>query len=239
MSAEPTLRPGLVWRTCRFGEHTAEDWRLLSPDERTRAAAIGHHAARTRFIVGRSLLRRTIRGYLPAIGTQGPAIVVAPSGRPYLAGLPDVHVSLSHMDGTAAAVVSLGPVGIDVEASGRDDLPPIRRWLTVDERRLLDVLAPPARLERLLALWVAKEAALKAWDHLGPADRRSIELRDGPDSASMTAVGPNATAHLLIRGLHGAYLMAIATHVRPFPPACRGGSGALYAPLPPRRHPSR
>jgi 4'-phosphopantetheinyl transferase len=211
---------GLVWRTRRLGDgFTMEDWQLLADDERARARAIRHRAARARFVTARALLRRSISELLPQRDARSHHLIVAPSGRPWLAEHPDIDISLSHTaDFAVAAVSRTGPVGIDVEPLGRSDLPRPDGWLTGEERRLLDALPPEARNARLLESWVAKEASLKACDHLGPVARRDIEIRrrrHGPLQAITTAPGPSATTDITSYQLHGGYLMAIATHLRP------------------------
>jgi phosphopantetheinyl transferase len=214
---------GHLWRAQPLGDDfTVQDWSLLPAYERARAEAIGHRAARTRFVVGRALLRRSITELLPHLDARSHLVSVAPSGRPRIAQYPDLDISLSHTAGlTVAAVSSVGPTGIDVEPLGRSDLPRLDRWLTRAERRDLDALAPEPRNYRLLESWVAKEAVLKSCDHLGAVTRRSIEVRrsqDGPVEAITTAIEPPATAALFSYQLQGAYLMAIAIHLRLHPP---------------------
>jgi 4'-phosphopantetheinyl transferase len=211
---------GLLWRARGLGNGvTMEDWRLLAEDERGRAAAIGHRAARTRFVAGRALLRRSISELLPHLDARSHRLTVARSGRPWLAEHPDVAVSLSHTAGLVVAAVSRdGPVGIDVEPLGRSELPRADDWLTDEERRRLGALPPEARDARLLESWVAKEASLKACDHLGPISRRNIEIRGRRQDALeaiTTAYGPSVTTDIISYHLHGGYLMAIATHRRP------------------------
>ena len=84
-------------------------------------------------------------------------------GRPHL---PDarLHTSLSHADGRVAlALTATGPVGVDLEPAARaQDMHELEeRVAHPDERRGLPA-APAARGRALLALWVRKEALLKA-----------------------------------------------------------------------------
>jgi 4'-phosphopantetheinyl transferase len=76
-----------------------------------------------------------------------------------------VHTSLSHADGVAAfALCALGPVGVDIEASFRaGELPGIAASVChPSELQSLAGFAEPAYSRALLALWVRKEALLKA-----------------------------------------------------------------------------
>lgn len=85
-------------------------------------------------------------------------------GRPYLQG-DDLQTSLSHADGAVAvAVARHGPVGVDMEAAARTaQMEEIAgAVLHPDEQVLLSRLPRSARAESMLALWVRKEALLKA-----------------------------------------------------------------------------
>lgn len=73
--------------------------------------------------------------------------------------------SLSHADGLVALAVSaVGPVGVDIERSGRASVMPeiADRIVHPDERAALPQQPGQSRNEALLALWVRKEALLKA-----------------------------------------------------------------------------
>lgn len=73
--------------------------------------------------------------------------------------------SLSHADGLVAVAVSAaGPVGIDIESRQRAEVMPeiVGRVVHPDEQAGLPAPPGPDRNEALLALWVRKEALLKA-----------------------------------------------------------------------------
>ncbi len=75
------------------------------------------------------------------------------------------YTSLSHADGLIAlAVATSGPVGVDIEPSGRAAIMAeiARSVFHHSEAAELAVLDGPARAGALLALWVRKEALLKA-----------------------------------------------------------------------------
>lgn len=76
-----------------------------------------------------------------------------------------LFTSLSHAgQRVAIAVAAAGPVGIDIEPAGRaPEMPELAdRVAHPDEWRALAQLAPDALGEALLAMWVRKEALLKA-----------------------------------------------------------------------------
>ncbi len=79
--------------------------------------------------------------------------------------IPAIRTSLSHADGAfAMAVTRGGPVGVDIEAAARDtamDEIAERIWHP-QEAAGLALQDGPERRKALLALWVRKEAVLKA-----------------------------------------------------------------------------
>jgi 4'-phosphopantetheinyl transferase len=116
--------------------------------------------------------------------------------------------SLSHADGLVAIAVSaVGPVGIDIESIGRAGAMPeiIGRIVHPDEQAGLPPEPGQGRNEALLALWVRKEALLKAAGIGLAREMNSFVAPAGvvlrlPEDAS-PAVAP---VGLLIRMLDGA-----------------------------------
>ena len=85
-------------------------------------------------------------------------------GCPRLAG-DMAYTSLSHADGLIAIAVTVaGPIGVDIEPPGRATVMPeiARSVCHRSEAADLDALDEPTRAAALLALWVRKEALLKA-----------------------------------------------------------------------------
>jgi 4'-phosphopantetheinyl transferase len=100
---------------------------------------------------------------VPAAGLR---LVHGPGGAPHLAGeaAGRVSVSLAHSKGlAAAAVTTLGPVGVDVELVRRLDAVALaRRWFRPEESDWLATLPAAQRVEAFLSLWTQKEAVGKA-----------------------------------------------------------------------------
>jgi 4'-phosphopantetheinyl transferase len=177
---------GPVWRTRPIPATPSDtDGRSLSERDRARARRIAHPAARTRFVVGRALLRDAVAELDPRLASSPLDLEVSPTGHLAVAGRPDLHVSVSHTRGLAAVAVSAGDdVGIDVEPLTRGDLPPTHAWLTAAEERRVVALAPPARQRELLRLWVGKEAVMKALAGRREVTRRTIEVDAANGSAA-------------------------------------------------------
>lgn len=82
----------------------------------------------------------------------------ADHGRPGIAELPDVHVSLSHARGVVAAIAARGACGIDVEPYRGDGVP--AGTLTAREQSW--VARQPDTGAAFTRLWTRKEAWAKA-----------------------------------------------------------------------------
>jgi 4'-phosphopantetheinyl transferase len=111
-------------------------------------------------ILGRLLLRAGLirLGLGEAAGLQG--WFRACSGRPGLAHC-RADISISHTSGLAlCALAPAGRVGVDVERQAVRDLPGLRAAFGAREWR--EIQAGPDPALTALALWTAKEAALKA-----------------------------------------------------------------------------
>jgi 4'-phosphopantetheinyl transferase len=145
-----------------------EAWSLLDAAERERAGRKRFADDREALALTYALHRLYVAG---SLGLAPDAVVIArdAEGAPHLPGIAlrgrAVHTSLSHADGVAAfALCGLGPVGIDIEASFRAaELPGIAESVCHPcEIESLANFAEPMRSRALLALWVRKEALLKA-----------------------------------------------------------------------------
>ena len=143
-------------------------------------------------------------------------------GRPCLPG-DELHTSLSHADAAVAVAVSRGPVGVDLELATRaSQMPGIaERVLHPVEAAAFAGLPEAQRAEALLALWVRKEALLKAAgiglaremdSFQAPVDEAiAMPAAEGPDGADvvihMLDIGPDWMA--AIAGLPGLASKAV------------------------------
>lgn len=143
-------------------------WELLDTPERQRVSQRRFRQDREALALTYALHRLFVASVL-AVPVASVTIGRDADGRPCLPGHElhgrMLHTSLSHADGVAAfAVCALGPVGVDVEASFRAaELPGIAGSVCHgSELQSLAGFPEPAYSRALLALWVRKEALLKA-----------------------------------------------------------------------------
>ncbi len=133
------------------------------------------------------------------------------------------HTSLSHADGLVAIAISMaGPVGVDIEPIHRTAAMAeiSARVLHVRELAALSTLPADGRNAALLALWVRKEALLKAAGiglarEMDEFEAPAGEILELPDGAGGTAVirmldgdgrSSVAVAGLPGRAVHSAWL---------------------------------
>lgn len=140
---------------------------LLSSEERGRLGRIRREADRHSFLASRALVRTALSRHAK-LDPKAWRFTVNRWGRP--AADPTVHgttpgFSLSHTRGLIACAVSDWPeIGVDVEglADGLDVSELAARHFSDSERRQLSALPPDERSDHFIALWVLKEAYVKA-----------------------------------------------------------------------------
>jgi 4'-phosphopantetheinyl transferase len=203
-----------AWRT-----RLDQAWTLLDPAQRQRAQRQRRPSDRDHLVLSYALHRLV----LGCVLDQAPADV--PLLRDTL-GCPRIdggalHTSLSHAgDAAAIAVTARGPVGVDLEPASRArELPEIAHSLChPKETAQLATLPASQRAAWLLALWVRKEAFLKAegvglereMSSFVAADRAaitsltvpgtSVEVRTldaDPGQVLAVAMPPGSAAHLV------------------------------------------
>ena len=174
--------PGLPELASLEAELEASQRRLLAVRRRPEA--------RRALLVGRALLRRAVARWLGAPaqevqlegGGRGPLRLAGTSGSA-------LRLSLSHTPGLVACAVADVGVGIDVESLGRAvaALRLARRFFSPAEAEELGVAPPAARRAHFLALWTAKEAALKACGLGLAAGLDSVAIEGSPASSPRAA----------------------------------------------------
>lgn len=199
--------------------------RLLSEDERERAARFHYGRDAIRFIVSRAVLR-TILGECLGVEPNGVGFSAGQCGKPALAApfdLTGLQFNASRSGGLGLyAVTRLGRVGVDIER--RRPLPDLddlaERMFSAHERQALRQLPPAQRPEGFFNCWTRKEAYVKA---LGqglshPLDRFTVTLAPGASVRLEHVEGhPAEAARWTLEALEPgpAYAAAIAVDGRP------------------------
>ena len=136
---------------------------VLSPDERSRAAAFRFPRDRSRFMAARGLLRTLLGGHL-GVDPKRVELAYGEHGKPRLADDEEaLCFNLSHSNGVVALAFCEGrEIGIDIEAV-RDDLPAeaIVRYLPPEAGREIERRAGRERLRHFFRTWVRQEAYAK------------------------------------------------------------------------------
>ncbi|HEY0504626.1 MAG TPA: 4'-phosphopantetheinyl transferase superfamily protein [Lysobacter sp.] len=217
-------------------------WALLDAAERERVG-------QRRFAADREALALTYalhRMFVAAATDRSPGTVHigrdaegCPQVRGPVGEAVPLHTSLSHADGVAAfALSACGPVGVDIEASFRaSELPGIAPCVChPSELQSLRGFAEPAYSRALLALWVRKEALLKA-EGIGLA--RAMDSFLAAAGAEYPLTGrtretPACSVRLAMLDAGERWTAAVATPreaavecVRLVPLGRSGGAGAL------------
>ncbi|MFH0246528.1 4'-phosphopantetheinyl transferase family protein [Streptomyces sp. HK10] len=196
---------------------------LLGRRDWNRYAGTRDPAVRCRFAASRLLIKYTAAAAL-GIGPEDIDIAHRLGGRPYLRGLDQVEVGLTHTGELMATGISrMGRIGLDAErADRRLDFGLMRnRMCTPAEAAELDALPEEQRAARALRLWTLKEAYTKA---LGqgmrlPFTEFGFDLSLGglrtPDGTAVLGDGWAFDTHTVL----GRYLVSTACHDAGLEPA--------------------
>ena len=189
-----------LWRIHLAGVAGREErWqRILSPDERARAARFHFLRDRQYFTATRAWLRTILAGYL---GSKPAELIFCYSekGKPSLAQerSGQVEFNVSHSGDMALLAFARGlAVGVDVEKIREDfDHEAIaRRFFSDDEQRQLAALPTAERYAGFFRCWTRKESFIKA---IGtglslPLDQFDVSLTPN-DKNALLATRPDAT----------------------------------------------
>ena len=180
------------------GEH------LLTPRERRRAGALRHRADRDAYVAAHHLVRHCAAALT---GRPVEALELVQEcadcgstehGRPSIAGVPGLHVSLAHTRGAVVAGADRRPIGVDVEGARTRDLDPalLAHTLTAAEAaRVRSASDPPSAFVRH---WVRKECLVKlgvvTLDELSHVELDPTTEQDVEEGRTRSRFGP---LHLL------------------------------------------
>lgn len=174
------LPEGLWLRRMRYDPDRVEAWRtLLSSDESARYSSFPTEARQHEFLLGRVALRTLLADQFG--GSPDDFIVqVTDAGAPTVEGL-SVHVSLTHSDDRAVAVVANFPVGVDLEPVTERPEAVHRFLLRPDETAFLETL-PMEPEAAFILCWTLKEATLKAMGTGLSCSPKNVRLEIEPSS---------------------------------------------------------
>ena len=201
--------------SCGFSE-------VLSPDEQRRADAFRFERHRSRFIIGRALLRSILGWYL---GQPGKRVVFkyGAKGKPALdhSGR-TLHFNLAHSEGRVVYAVSEAcELGVDIELVRH--LPEsesiARNFFSPEECAELFSLPPDKLTEGFFNCWTRKEAYLKAIGDglMVPLNSFQVSLIPGQPAAFLSLIGdhyPISQWSLFHLDFPDGYLGALAIPLR-------------------------
>lgn len=166
------------------------DHRLLTAAERRRAAALRHSEDQDAYVASHLLARECVAALTghpsDSVRLEQRCLLCGARdhGRPFVAGRPDVHISLAHTRGAVVAAADLRPLGVDVESVPGVPLDPAALAIALTPAEAAGVAVARDPSMEFLRYWVRKEALLKvgvisldglAGIELGPAPEHDAD----------------------------------------------------------------
>ncbi|NUK03403.1 4'-phosphopantetheinyl transferase superfamily protein [Streptomyces lunaelactis] len=171
----------------------APELRPLLGRDYARFSAMTHYQIRSRFVASRLLLKHVACAIIEA-SPQSVELAYKPGGRPYLRGLDQIDISLSHTDTLLlVGLTRKGWIGVDAELRDRPmlGLGTENQVCTPHERKALAQIADERRNGALVRLWTLKEAYSKA---IGQGMRfRFTEFGFGPQERRVQVLRPDGS----------------------------------------------
>ena len=191
----------------------------LSEDERQRAARFHFERDRSRFIVGRGLLRSILGCYLNVKAGEL-AFGYNPQGKPSLATPSQIHFNLAHSHNLALyAITRRREIGVDLErirpVPGMKEI--AQRFFCAAEAAHMLSLPEEQKEEGFFNCWTRKEAYLKATGEgiASALDQFEVSLRPGEPAALLhEAMNPAEASRWVLFDLKPAHGYAAALAVK-------------------------
>jgi 4'-phosphopantetheinyl transferase len=212
------------------------DERLLTPREKRRAGALRHRADRDVHVAAHLLVRHCAAALTGQpvesleLVQQCAVCGSTEHGRPAIAGLPELHVSLAHTRGAVVAGADRRPIGVDVEALRTTDLDPavLAATLTAAEAaRVRSASDPPSAF---LSHWVRKECLVKVGvATLDELSRVELDPTTEQDGAGGRSYGRFGSLHL-VDWFDPALGVAVAAAAHGLPVVDSAGTWAPHRP---------
>ncbi|HEY1413779.1 MAG TPA: 4'-phosphopantetheinyl transferase superfamily protein [Rhodopila sp.] len=187
----------------------------LDDAERARAARFVFDRDRQTYAAAHALLRHALD---QQAGPRPWRFVTGAYGKPRLEpACEDIRFSLSHTDGMVAVVLAQGQdIGVDVEAADRDPDEAALASLALAPEEVADLDGFADRRDRLLQLWVAKEALAKAIGEGLSLPLQQVVLRGDPPRVEAMPDGYGAASKWwLWTERLGAHWLALAAGCLP------------------------
>ena len=129
----------------------------MTEQRRTKVLAFKHEQGRKLSAAAYMLLCKAIKEEYGI--DEPPVFEYSEHGKPSIVGHPEIYFNLSHCRSVAACVVSLSPVGVDVE-DVREFKESLARYVLNDDEYAA-VMAFPHPDREFIRLWTMKESYLK------------------------------------------------------------------------------
>lgn len=169
--------------------------KLLSGDERVRAARLRTTEQRLRFVAAHGAMREILSSYLDC-APEAIRFETSAEGKPFLAN-GSLAFNLSHSEGLALCAVAVsGQIGVDVErirpVPDADEI--VMKFFAPGEAREYLALPPQDRLRAFFSLWTRKEALVKAVGSglRRPLDSFEVEMAPAAPSPRLAFTRPDA-----------------------------------------------
>ena len=203
------LQPGEVeiWRSPNDVEsHSYERLRtLLLPEELARAAAFRFERHRKQYVLGRSLLRMLLAGYL-RLDPLAIRFQYTSNGKPQLL-FPSKDCNIQFNMAHSGAIILFGftlehRIGVDIEQIRSDvEIDDIsQRFFSASERQWIARLPPARRSDAFFVCWTRKEAFLKGTGEGLSAGLDSFDVMSNPEEDGCS-LETSSTRKWLIRDL--------------------------------------
>lgn len=185
------LPEGLWLRHMRYDPARVDAWwSLLSADESARYSSFPTEERQREFLLGRVALRTLLSDQFGG-PPENFVLQVSDAGAPMVEGHP-VHVSLTHSDDRAVAVIANVPVGVDLEPVTERPEAVHRFLLRPDEYALLETL-PMEPDAAFILCWTLKEATLKAMGTGLSCSPKNVRLEIEPSSGVAEATAEDGS----------------------------------------------
>ena len=168
----------------------AEGLRTISCQRREQALSFKFEQGQRLCVAAYLLLKRALREEEGI--TENPIFEYGEHGKPFIAGHPELHFSLSHCKEAAACALSRRPVGIDVESIERYH-DGVARY-TMNDAEMARILQAEHPGAEFIRLWTMKESLLKLTGE-GINDNMKHVL-DGVPSSAFTTVQPQGKKYI-------------------------------------------